>query len=291
MKKILALIVGLTLIAAACNKQVVPTNATPFNETIKPASVAPSPKSTGKQTAPKNDKVSVNSAPNIVSPEEQQNQIDQSTIKNIEQDQQLQDHENRINNLENNMPKNDPTPSLVETPLPTPSPVEEPPIELATLSFGAAGPSASNIAVVTDGSAALPRISEAKTDLVMWESLATIGIRDVVLKSIKLRKSGSTQNDQIGNLRLYANDTLIGTVDAIDNDGYISFDSNLILNQGSTDFKLVGDINTGGLINRNFIWALSSVSNVVVKDSQYDQTVIPFGSFSISSGLQTIISQ
>lgn len=51
--------------------------------------------------------------------EEQDFEIDQSKIKNVEQDSTLQDHENRINDLENNV-ANQPAP------LPAPEPVVEP---------------------------------------------------------------------------------------------------------------------------------------------------------------------
>lgn len=74
--------------------------------------------------------------------EERDFDIDQSKIKNVEQDSKLEDHENRIGNLENLVnnptptptptPEPTPTPSPTPTPTPTPQPTPTPPPVIAT---------------------------------------------------------------------------------------------------------------------------------------------------------------
>lgn len=65
--------------------------------------------------------------------EERDFDIDQSKIKNVEQDSKLEDHENRIGNLENlvnnptPVPAPTPTPTPEPTPIPTPTPNPTPP--------------------------------------------------------------------------------------------------------------------------------------------------------------------
>src|SRR3990167_5111221 len=131
MKRIFGLILGLSLVAASCNQQPTAVNNEP-EPIVSGVIEAPIPDSTEPKVesgveAPKETKTT--KVTTIIPPiqavgigdpktEEEQNfEIDQNTIKNIEQDAKLDDHEKRINELETTPP---PAPTPAPEPTPTP---------------------------------------------------------------------------------------------------------------------------------------------------------------------------
>lgn len=140
MNRLIILILGLTLVAASCNQQSTAIKSEPAQvagavEVPATGSAEPktepeteAPNETKSQTAPQKQSFFAKVA-DLVTPkteEEQDTQIDQNTMKNVEQDGKLEEHENRIGNLENVV--NNPPPPLAPTPAPLPPPpVPEPP--------------------------------------------------------------------------------------------------------------------------------------------------------------------
>lgn len=135
MNRIILLILGLSLIASSCNKQSTAIiQPTPLvSGTIEaPISDPAEPQTEPETEAPKETKISkpisIKLADLIVpkTESEQDTQIDKNTIKNVEQDTKLEDHENRIGNLENIINNPPPEPSPAPTPVPTPIPSPNP---------------------------------------------------------------------------------------------------------------------------------------------------------------------
>lgn len=122
MKKLLSLIIGLLLIASACNKTVTVNDTpqvvidTPTSQTLPTPSIKVNPPKTS-------GKVKVNDVLDIPTPEELAAKVDQNTIKNIEQDAKLTEHDKQINELNNK----------INTPTPTPTPQVSPPDTVAPI--------------------------------------------------------------------------------------------------------------------------------------------------------------
>lgn len=137
MKRLIILILGLSLIAASCNKQPTAINPEPTISGSVEAPISDSATPEPKIEVPKETKTtnSVKPSPSpttsslkladLIVPKtepEQDFQIDQNTLKNIEQDTKLDDHEKRIGNLENVVQPPAPAPTPQPIPQPTPPP-------------------------------------------------------------------------------------------------------------------------------------------------------------------------
>lgn len=127
--RIILLILGVSLIAASCNKPVVQVKPTVSGSSIEVPVSDPTPVETKTETplSPKPAKIAVSDLVIPTTPEEQQAQIDQNTIKNIEQDSHLDRLDKKTDGLQNqidNLPS--PTPSPVSAPVPTPVPTPTP---------------------------------------------------------------------------------------------------------------------------------------------------------------------
>lgn len=172
-----------------------------------------------------------------------------------------------------------------------PKPVEIPVI-LPTLSFGYTFPPQGYILVESNGrERPATEVATPKTDVVMWQNTATVGVKNVKLQNIKFRNIGSASHSAFANLRLYVNDVPVGTSGAIDGNGYVTFDFiPITLNVGDHTIKMVADVVSG--FSRTVTWSLRNTQDINVVDSETGQriSVSGFEPFNIpfTAGTQTI---
>lgn len=133
-------------------------------------------------------------------------------------------------------------------------------------------------------------------DYTMWQNVVSVGVREVWIKSFKLRQVGSVNNSDLQNFRLYVDGAQVGGVVAnLDSNGYVTFDLSanpLKLQTGSRTIKMLGAIVNGS--SRNFSFSLRQASDAMFVDDQYQVAVLATAasaSFSArSTGTQTIDS-
>lgn len=142
MKRLIIIILGLSFVASSCNQRpaaINPTPApvvsgsieTPISDSAEPKPGIEVPKETKTTNSVKPTPSPTTSSfklADLVVPKteaEQDSQIDQNTLKNVEQDFKINDHDKRIGNLENIV--NNPVPTPTPTPTPVPQPTSPPP--------------------------------------------------------------------------------------------------------------------------------------------------------------------
>ena len=133
-------------------------------------------------------------------------------------------------------------------------------------------------------------------DYTMWQNVVSVGVREVWIKSFKLRQVGSVNNSDLANFRLYVDGAQVGgVVTNLDANGYVTFDLSaapLKLQTGSRTIKMLGSIVNGS--SRNFSFSLRQASDAMFVDDQYQVAVLPTANSSTfsarSTGTQTIDS-
>lgn len=132
-------------------------------------------------------------------------------------------------------------------------------------------------------------------DYTMWQNVVSVGVREVWLRSFKLRQIGSVNQNDLANFRLYVDGQQVGSaVASLDAQGYVTFDlaSPLKLQTGSRTIKMLGTIVNGS--SRNFSFSLRQASDAMFVDDQYNVVVLPTAASSTfsarSTGTQTIDS-
>jgi hypothetical protein len=132
-------------------------------------------------------------------------------------------------------------------------------------------------------------------DYTMWQNVVSVGVREVWLRSFKLRQVGSVNNSDLANFRLYVDGLQVGgAVANLDSNGYVTFDLStpLKLQTGSRTIKMLGTIVNGS--SRNFSFSLRQASDAMFVDDQYNVVVLPTANSSTfsarSTGTQTIDS-
>jgi S-layer homology domain len=132
-------------------------------------------------------------------------------------------------------------------------------------------------------------------DYTMWQNVVSVGVREVWLRSFKLRQVGSVNNSDLANFRLYVDGQMVGgAVANLDSNGYVTFDLStpLKLQTGSRTIKMLGTIVNGS--SRNFSFSLRQASDAMFVDDQYNVVVLPTANSSTfsarSTGTQTIDS-
>jgi len=132
-------------------------------------------------------------------------------------------------------------------------------------------------------------------DYTMWQNVVSVGVREVWLRSFKLRQVGSVNLNDLANFRLYVDGQQVGgAVANLDAQGYVTFDLStpLKLQTGSRTIKMLGTIVNGS--SRNFSFSLRQASDAMFVDDQYNVVVLPTAAsitFSArSTGTQTIDS-
>jgi len=165
-----------------------------------------------------------------------------------------------------------------------PKPVEVP-VVLPTISFSFTHPTTGDILVEGNEFS----VKTPKTDQLMWQNTATVGVRSVKLQAFKLRNLGSANTSAFDNLRLYVNDVQISSITTVDSNGYAVFEfSPIILNVGENTIKMVGDVVDG--VGRTSSWSLRNTGDITLVDSETGKNINPMGSFPLSAGMQMIKS-
>jgi hypothetical protein len=144
--------------------------------------------------------------------------------------------------------------------------------------------------------AATPAVNTAldpQSDLTMWNENVSIGNRDALLKSFRLRNIGSVSTSDLKNFRLMIDGVAVGSpIEMLDSNGYVtwSFATPITLKSGTRVIKLVGDIVGGS--NKNFQFSLRQAGDAEIADSQLGVTVLPTAAAAafaaVTTGLQTI---
>ena len=202
MKRIFGLILGLSLVAASCNQQPavnIEPETQPIGVVEAPIPDSTEPKVESGVEAPKETKTSnpvVKLSPiqavGIGDPkteEEQDFEIDQSTIKNIEQDAKLDDHEERINELETTPPPA-PTPAPEPTPTPPPpspepTPPPPPPAPEPCVAPTISGSNPLGSALITEQTSSCYNISSAKWIFKDSDNFLSSGHQSVYVKVLE----------------------------------------------------------------------------------------------------------
>jgi len=132
-------------------------------------------------------------------------------------------------------------------------------------------------------------------DYTMWQNVVSVGVREVWIRSFKLRQVGSVNLNDLANFRLYVDGQQVGgAVANLDAQGYVTFDLStpLKLQTGSRTIKMLGTIVNGS--SRNFSFSLRQASDAMFVDDQYNVVVLPTAASSTfsarSTGTQTIDS-
>lgn len=155
---------------------------------------------------------------------------------------------------------------------------------------------ATNFATIAMGSALGSGNTDAGLDITVWQGTATIGNRDVVLKVLALRQTGSIVSRDINNFKLYADGVLVSTVASLDSNGYVTFTTSTALKTGARILKVTADVIGGA--SRTVQFSLRGAYDIQATDTQYNANAtatgaFPFGpsSFTVNAGTMTIVKK
>ncbi|HBA45663.1 hypothetical protein A2W67_01105 [Candidatus Nomurabacteria bacterium RIFCSPLOWO2_02_40_28] len=157
--------------------------------------------------------------------------------------------------------------------------------EIGTLAFISGGHNGGNINLVKNG----------VIEQTLWEAVASVGVKDLEITSLKLRNVGSAQTSAFSNLKLYINENFVSSVSSVDANGYANFDfPSIKLSVGNVSFRFTGDIKSGNSRTVQFSLRNSSDINVVEIDTK--EKITPSGTpissiattFTIEPGRLTI---
>jgi Putative peptidoglycan binding domain len=118
---------------------------------------------------------------------------------------------------------------------------------------------------------------DPQDDYIMWQNTVSVATRALDMESISFREIGSINYSDLSNFKLFVDGVQVGSmVSSLDSNGYVSFDmsaSPVELKTGNRVIKLVGNIIGGS--NRNFLFSLRQVADVMLLDSQLNQPILP----------------
>lgn len=127
------------------------------------------------------------------------------------------------------------------------------------------------------------------SDVVVWQSTATITTRDVYLTRFTIRETGGVAKTDLSNLRLLVGATTVATVANPDANGYVTFvpTTPLLLKTGASVFKVMADVTGGSSLS--FTFAVKNKTDVGLVDSQYMVGFLTSSSLSnLAAGQQTV---
>ncbi len=152
-----------------------------------------------------------------------------------------------------------------------------------------------SLATVAVGAPTAAGASDPGTDIKVWESVFTVGVRDVTFSRLSLRQISNIVSADVRNFRLYVDGVMVGSaVASLDANGYVTFSgfSKLLLS-GTRTVKVLADVIGGS--SRSIQMSLRNKADVDVMDSQYGVNVAATGTFpasptatSINSGTMTV---
>lgn len=114
------------------------------------------------------------------------------------------------------------------------------------------------------------------TGVTLWQSTLTVSTRDVMMKRLSLRNTGSAPAASFANFKLYVNGTQVGTAAGVDANGYVTFDfsaSPVTLVSGSRILRMDADILSGA--SRTVQFSLRTAADVDFVDSSFGVNVTP----------------
>jgi hypothetical protein len=167
---------------------------------------------------------------------------------------------------------------IVMNPAPTSVPVQIPiqePAPVPTMSMRLVGSYPSSVGL--------------QNNATLWDSSAMIENGPVILKSITLRMVGSIPLLYMQNFNLSVDGVKFGpVVNEFDNNGNVTFNDSMTLNNGYHDIKLNGDIVINNGDSRNFSFTLRSYESITITDLSGVTIRLSNTEFPIRTSSQTI---
>ena len=152
------------------------------------------------------------------------------------------------------------------------------------------------LATVDFNSTTIPAAAtiDPQSDYRVWENTVTITGQAVNFTRLSLKRSGTINNSQLENFRLYVNNVQLGSsVPNLDSNNYVTFDLSVSpqkLEIGVVTIKVVADII--GASSKTFTFSLKATADANFSDVEYGANVLPTANSSTfsarTSGTQTV---
>ncbi len=114
------------------------------------------------------------------------------------------------------------------------------------------------------------------SNVTLWQSTLSISERDVMMKRLALRNTGSAPASAFQNFKLFVNGVQVGTAAGVDSMGYVTFDlanSPVTLAAGSRVVRVDADVVSGA--SRTVQFSLRQAADVDFVDSSFGVNVTP----------------
>lgn len=162
----------------------------------------------------------------------------------------------------------------------------------ATLSAGTVGGlsvvgnmhtvAAASLATVAVGAPTDSGATDPGTDIKVWESTFTVGVRDVTFSRLSLRQINNIVNADVRNFRLLVDGVQVSSVASIDANGYVTFSGfSKVLKSGAPVVKVIADVIGGS--SRTLEMSLRNKADVELMDSQFNVNISASGTFPADS--------
>ena len=141
---------------------------------------------------------------------------------------------------------------------------------------------AAELATVAVGAPTDAGASDPGTDITVWQSTFTVGVRDVTMSRLALRQINNIVNSDVKNFRVLVDGVQVASTQNIDANGYVTFSGfSKLLKTGSPVIKVIADVIGGS--SRTLEMSLRNKADVDVVDSQYLVNVGATGTFPADS--------
>lgn len=153
------------------------------------------------------------------------------------------------------------------------------------------GVSSATLASFTFNVATTPATSNVdagQSNYTLWKNVTTIGNRDIILNSIRLRQIGSVAYTDLKDLSFYVDGVMKGSTQQLGSDGYVTFDfssSPVTLLSGGRTLEVRGNIIGGS--SKTYSFSLQQATDLVASDSQYNAYVTAIN-VPATTGTQTV---
>jgi len=155
--------------------------------------------------------------------------------------------------------------------------------------------SVATLASVALGAATASGNADPTTDMLVWQSTATVSTRDVTLNRLALRQIGSINSADIKNFKLLVDGVQLASQDALDSNGYVTFSVPKKLTTGARVLRVQADVVGGS--GRTVQMSLRGAYDISVTDSQYNADLVataaggfPLGAtaWTVNAGTMTV---
>ncbi|HET7629964.1 MAG TPA: hypothetical protein VFK03_01180 [Candidatus Saccharimonadales bacterium] len=130
---------------------------------------------------------------------------------------------------------------------------------------------------------------DPQADVNVWQSIFTVGNKDVWMKRLALREIGSVNYSDIHNFRLFVDGTQVATASNLDANGYVTFlmgSGYALTTNGTHTVKVLADV-TGGA-SRTFSFSLRGAYDLEVVDSNVGVNISASGTLPATTSTTTI---